>query len=171
MSPGLILKNKGYTQYSMYWLINSKMSGFSYFLWFVCKNWEKCDTPLPLVSLTETFFCKLTITWRQKAMVDRRGWGVRVAIVLSFQFDPVDARRLTARCHHRGRVSVHTTWPRHDGGYKIEKLEGVKKFEKKIITKKNILLPLDNLQSSLAVKTPDAEIVSLQITSLNGFRG
>ena len=32
-------------------------------------------------------------------------------------------------------------------------------------------VPLDNLQSSLAVKTPDAEIVSLQITSLNGFRG
>ena len=32
-------------------------------------------------------------------------------------------------------------------------------------------LPLDNLQSSLAVNTPEAEMVSLQTTSLNGLRG
>ena len=60
----------------------------------------------------------LTVTWRQKAMVDRRGRRVRVAVVLALQLDPVDARRLAARCHHRGGVSVHTTRSRHDGGYK-----------------------------------------------------
>ena len=32
-------------------------------------------------------------------------------------------------------------------------------------------LPLDNLQSSLAVNTPEAEMVSLHMTSLKGFRG
>jgi hypothetical protein len=32
-------------------------------------------------------------------------------------------------------------------------------------------IPLDSLQSSLAVKTPEAEMVSLQITSLKGFLG
>ena len=32
-------------------------------------------------------------------------------------------------------------------------------------------LPLDNLQSSLAVKTPEALTTSLQMTSLNGFLG
>ena len=37
--------------------------------------------------------------------------------------------------------------------------------------KKKVNSPLDNLQSSLAVKTPEAEMVSLQMTSLKGFRG
>ena len=37
--------------------------------------------------------------------------------------------------------------------------------------KKKIHLPLDNLQSSLAVNTPEAEMVSLHMTSLKGFRG
>ena len=36
---------------------------------------------------------------------------------------------------------------------------------------KKVNSPLDNLQSSLAVKTPEAEMVSLQMTSLKGFRG
>ena len=38
-------------------------------------------------------------------------------------------------------------------------------------SKKKMHLPLDNLQSSLAVNTPEAEMVSLHMTSLKGFRG
>ena len=34
-----------------------------------------------------------------------------------------------------------------------------------------VTVPFDNLQSSLAVKTPEAEMTSLQMTSLKGFLG
>ena len=42
-------------------------------------------------------------------MVNWGRWCVRVAVVLSLQFDPIDAGRLTARGYHRGGVTVHVT--------------------------------------------------------------